>query len=126
VTDWRRNKESLLGNSEPILLALFAENRDRGDVVAAVGYVFEFGRGQLCVELCANTARNAQASLAEHQAKWPDASADEVRRNSGDYDSAVTPPCCLFLDSSLSLNCQDSQHGRRRRGTINWRGRNSE
>jgi hypothetical protein len=53
VTDWRRNKESLLGNSEPILRALSAENRDRGDVVAAVGYVFEFGRGPLCFERCA-------------------------------------------------------------------------
>jgi len=101
VTDWRRKKESLLGSSEPILRALIAENRDRGDVVAAVGYVFEFGRGQLCFELCANTARNAQASLAEHQAKWPDASADEVRWNSGDYDSAVTPR--LVACSSIRL-----------------------
>jgi hypothetical protein len=44
-----------------------------------------------CFGLCANTARNAQASLADYQAKWPDTSADEIRWNSGDYDSAVTP-----------------------------------
>ena len=101
MTDWRGNKELLLGNSEPILRVRFAENRDRGDVVAAVGYVFELGRGQLCFELCANTARNSQASLAEYQAKWPDASADEVRWNSVDYDSAVTPR--LVACSSIRL-----------------------
>ena len=94
MTDWRRNKELLLGNSEPILRDLVAENRDRGDVVAAVGYVFEFGRGQLCFELCANTARNAQASLAEHQAKWLDASADEVRWNSGGLRLCCNSPPC--------------------------------
>jgi hypothetical protein len=37
-------------------------------------------------ELCANTARNAKESLAEYLAKWSDASADEFRWNSGDYD----------------------------------------
>jgi hypothetical protein len=86
VTDWRRNKELLLENSEPFVRALFAENKDQGEVIAAIGYVFEFGRGQLCFELCANTARNAKKSLVEHLAQWPNASADSFRWNSGDYD----------------------------------------
>lgn len=58
----------------------------RREPLAAIGYVFEFGRGQLCFELCANTTRHAQTSLAEHLAKYPNASADEFRWNSGDYD----------------------------------------
>src|SRR5437762_13251901 len=86
MTDWQRNRMFLLENSEPVVRALLAENKDRGDVIAAVGYVFEFGRGQLCFDLCANTARNAKESLAGYLAKWPDASADEFRWNSGNYD----------------------------------------
>jgi hypothetical protein len=86
LTGWVLNKALLLENSEPVVRALFSENEARGDVLAAIGYVFEFGRGQLCFDLCANTARHAKASLAEFLAKWPDATADEVRWNSGDYD----------------------------------------
>src|SRR5262249_1702918 len=58
----------------------------KGDIIAAVGYVYEFGRGQLDFAVCANTARNAKESLADYLAKWPDASADEFRWNSGNYD----------------------------------------
>ncbi len=88
MIDWRRNKEVLLENSERIVRALFADYKDKGDDIAAIGYAFEFGRGQLCFELCANTARNAKDSLAEYLAKWPNASTDQFRWNSGDYDHA--------------------------------------
>ncbi len=86
MTDWHRNRESLLAESEPLVRALFAENRDRGDILAAIGYVYEFGRNQLCFDLCANTGRNAKESLSAFMAKWPDATEDEVRWNSGNYD----------------------------------------
>jgi Domain of unknown function (DUF4303) len=86
VTDWMRNKELLLEDSEPVIRGLFAENKDKGEVLVAIGYVFEFGRGQLCFDLCANTSRNLKESLASFLAKWPDAAGDEVRWNSGDFD----------------------------------------
>jgi hypothetical protein len=86
LIDWQRNKGLLLENSEPVVRALCAENKTRGDVLSAIGYVFEFGRGQLCFELCANTGRNAKESVAAYLAQWPTASADEFRWNSGDFD----------------------------------------
>lgn len=86
MTDWRRNQELLFKDSERLIRALLAEHEKRREPLAAIGYVFEFGRGQLCFDLCANTVRNAQTSLAEYLTKWPDASADEFRWNSGDYD----------------------------------------
>jgi hypothetical protein len=86
VTDWRRNQELLLKDSERLIRALLAEHKKKRDPLAAIGYVFEFGSGQLCFELCANTLRHAKESLTEYLAKWPDASADEFRWNSGDYD----------------------------------------
>ena len=86
MTDWRRNEELLHKDSERLIRALFAEHEKRREPLVAIGYVFEFGRGQLCFDLCANTARTAQTSLAEYLAKYPDASADEFRWNSGDYD----------------------------------------
>jgi hypothetical protein len=86
TVDWHFIQELLLKDSERLIRALLAEHEERKDPLAAIGYVFEFGRGQLCFELCANTRRNAQESLAEHMAKWPDKSADEFRWNSGDYD----------------------------------------
>ena len=84
--DWHRNQELLLKDSEPLILALFTENEDRGDVIAAIGYVFEFGRGQLCFELCANTARHSKESQAKYRTEWPSEPIDEFRWNSGDYD----------------------------------------
>jgi hypothetical protein len=86
VTDWQRNKNVLLKVSKPSVRALLAKTTGEGDTLAAISYTFEFGSGQLCFEMCANTARNAKESLARHLAAWPDASPDEVRWNSGDYD----------------------------------------
>jgi hypothetical protein len=88
VTDWRHNQELLYEDSERLVHALLAEHKKRREPIAAIGYVFEFGRGQLCFDLCANTARHAQTALAEYLTKYPDASADELRWNSGDYDYA--------------------------------------
>jgi hypothetical protein len=91
VTDWQHNKELLLKESEPMARRLLTKMKAGGDTLAAIGYVFEFGRGQLCFEMCANTARNAKESLDKHLAARPDASADEFRWNSGgfDYPAAV-------------------------------------
>ncbi len=86
MTDWQRNQDLLCKDSERLICALLAEHEKRREPLAAIGYVYELGRGQLCFELCANTARNAQTSLAEYQAKYPNASADEFRWNSGNYD----------------------------------------
>jgi hypothetical protein len=86
VTDWGHNREVLLKESEPFVRALLAKTKGEGDTLAAIGYTFEFGSGQLCFEMCANTARNAKESLARHLAAWPDESPDEFRWNSGDYD----------------------------------------
>jgi hypothetical protein len=86
VTDWQRNQELLCKDSERLIRALLAEHEKTRQPLAALGYVFEFGRGQLCFDLCANTASHAQTSLAEYLAKYPDASADELHWNSGDYD----------------------------------------
>jgi hypothetical protein len=86
VTDWQCNQELLFKDSERLIRALFAEHVKRGEPLAAIGYVFEFGRGQPCFELCANTVRHAQRCLTEYLAKYPDGLADEVRWNSGDYD----------------------------------------
>jgi hypothetical protein len=86
MIDWPRNEELLFEDSERLIRALVAEHEKRREPLAAIGYVFEFGRGQLCFDLCANTARNAQTSLVEYLAQYPDASAEELRWNSGDYD----------------------------------------
>ena len=86
MTDWRRYQELLLKDSEPLVRALFAENKKRRDVIAAIGYVFEFGRGHLCFDICANTVRNAKKSVADYLAKYPDESPEDFRWNSGDYD----------------------------------------
>lgn len=86
IADWRLNRELLIKDSEPCIRALLAENREKGEVIVAIGYVFEFGRGQLFFDISANTASNAKTSLAEHLAKWPNTSADEFRWNSGDFD----------------------------------------
>ncbi len=95
MTYWRRNRELLLETSEPLIRTLFAENKARGDVLSAIGYVYEFGRGQLCFNLCANTARNAKESLAGFLARWPNATEDEFRWNSGDYDyPGAAQGCC--------------------------------
>jgi len=74
MTDWRRNEELLCEESERLIRALFAEHEKRREPLAAIGYVYEFGRGQLCFELCANTARKAQKLSPDD--RW----------NSGDYD----------------------------------------
>jgi hypothetical protein len=86
VTDWHRTQELLRQDSERLIRALLAECEKRQQPLAAIGYVFEFGRCQLCFDLCANTASHAQTSLAKYLAKYRDASADEFRWNSGDYD----------------------------------------
>jgi|SRR5579872_4458394 len=86
MTDWKRNKSLLVECSEPMVRALFDENKAKGDVIAAIGYVFEFGRGQLCFAMCANTARSAKKSAAQSLEKYPKEPVDEVRWNSGDYD----------------------------------------
>jgi len=88
VTDWRRNQDLLCKDSERLIRALFAEHEKRREPLAAIGYVYEFGRGQLCFELCANTARHARTSIAEYHEKYPDTPADEFRWNSGDYDDS--------------------------------------
>lgn len=86
MIDWPHNRELLLAESERLVQALFAENRERGDCLVAIGYVFEFGRGQLEFDMCANTAQSAEEALAELLAEDPDESPDEVRWNSGDFD----------------------------------------
>jgi hypothetical protein len=86
VTDWQRNRQVLFQETEPFVRGLLAKTAGEGGTLAAIGYTFEFGTGQLCFDMCANTARNAKESLARHLAAWPDASADEFRWNSGDYD----------------------------------------
>jgi hypothetical protein len=86
MTDWRRNEKLLHKDSKRLIRALVAEHEKRREPLAAIGYVFEFGRGQLYFDLCANTAHHAQTSLVEYLAEYPDASADEFRWNSGGYD----------------------------------------
>lgn len=86
MIDWRRNQELLLQESEPFVRALVAKTRGDGDGLAAMGYCFEFGRGQWFFELCATTARHAKASLARRLAASSDASPDEFRWNSGNFD----------------------------------------
>lgn len=80
MTDWERNRDLLLAESEPIVRQLFADSETTGDRIVAIGFVYEFGRGQLYFDMCANTAGNFQA-------QFPDGVVDdEVRWNSGDYD----------------------------------------
>jgi hypothetical protein len=86
VTNWPHNQELLFNDSERLIRALFAHHEKTQTPLAAIGYVFEFGRGQLCFDLCANTARHARESLIGFLEKYPGASADEFRWNSGDYD----------------------------------------
>ena len=66
--------------------ALLAENRQRGDELVAVGYVFEFGRGQLEFNLCANTSVNLKRVLGALPANSPAESLDNARWNSGNFD----------------------------------------
>lgn len=86
MTDWQHITEMLLEESEPFVRALLGKTSEEGETLAAIGYTFEFGSGQLCFEMCANTASNAKESLAQYLAESPDASTDECRWNSGDYD----------------------------------------
>jgi hypothetical protein len=86
MIDWQRLQEMLLAESEPMIRSLLAENAQRGDVIAAIGYVYEFGRGQLYFDMCANTARTAKDALAKFIKAWPQESAEEFRWNSGNYD----------------------------------------
>lgn len=74
MTDWQQLKQLILDESGPCVRALSADLDSKGDSLSAVGYVYEFGRGQLCFEMCANTSRNAKET------------AEEDRWNSGDYD----------------------------------------
>lgn len=83
MTDWIHNQKILIEESEPIIRGLLAENQDRGDKLAAIGYVFEFGRGQLEFDLCANTSGNLKEMLEDLE---PDEPEDDVRWNSGDFD----------------------------------------
>jgi|GEM_PF-5885922 len=82
MTDWQRNQERLLKESEPIVRSLVEKENEKGNTIAAIGFVYEFGRGQLCFEICANTAKNAEKAMGADRAKWP----DDLRWNSGDYD----------------------------------------
>lgn len=86
MIDWSHNEKILLEESEPIVRALLSRTRKEGDELAAIGYVFEIGRGQLEFDLCANTRRCANERIAAYAAEYPDDSMDEVRWNSGDFD----------------------------------------
>ena len=86
MIDWKKNEELLFQDSERLIRALFAHHEQTQKPLAAIGYAYEFASGQPCFELCANTVQNAQHTLAEAQSKYPDASVDEFRWNSGDYD----------------------------------------
>jgi hypothetical protein len=80
MKDWERNRALLLAESEPIVRQLLADNETKGDRIVAIGFVYEFGRGQLYFDMCANTAGNFRA-------QFPDGVVDdEGRWNSGDYD----------------------------------------
>jgi len=83
MPDWRRFKKLLYDDSQRILGAFFTKSRDESDPIAAIGYVYEFGRGQLCFELCANSAKAAQKAVERFGKKL---SADEIRWNSGNFD----------------------------------------
>ena len=89
MIDWKCFKQLLAVETKREIEALFAENRKRGDTLVAVGFVFEFGRGQLEFDLCANTKRNAEQSVANYLSKYPNGSAMEIRWNSGDFDYPV-------------------------------------
>lgn len=81
LIDWQRNKELLLEHSESPFHDFFAENK----AIVAIGYVYEFGRGTMYFDTCANSAENARTSLAEYIAEYPEESGDDFRWNSGDY-----------------------------------------
>ena len=74
MIDWDQIQDLLLKDSERLIRALFAEHTKQKDPLAAIGFVYEFGRGQLCFDLCVNTLANAKTMRAED--RW----------NSGDYD----------------------------------------
>jgi len=82
VIDWQRNKELLLEYSESPFRDFFSENT----AIAAIGYVYEFGRGTMYFDTCANSVEHARRSLAEYIAEHPEQSSDHFRWNSGDYD----------------------------------------
>lgn len=86
MTDWRRLKKLVHDDSQRILRAFFTRSRDEQDPIAAIGYVYEFGRGQLCFELCANSAKASRKMVEEFLKKYPGDSAEEVRWSSGDFD----------------------------------------
>ena len=77
--DWARNRELLLKVCEPIVRGFVASRQASGEVVLAIGYAFEFGTKQLCFDMCANTAREADAAQQRTNAR-------NKRWNSGDYN----------------------------------------
>ena len=101
--DWQRNKQLLFMNSSRLIDSLYNECEQEGDSLAAIGFVFEFGRGQLEFDLCANTSRNAKATLEEFRKQYPNESTDEFRWNSGDFDypSAISDRFGGFCDEWL-------------------------
>lgn len=45
MIDGQHNQEVLIDESQRLVRAPWAENRERGVELVAIGYVFEFGRG---------------------------------------------------------------------------------
>lgn len=86
MNDWSHNLNILIQDSEPLIRSLLVENCSRGDEIVSIGYVFEFGRGQLEFDLCANTSRNQTAALESLGMNFTEGTKDYVRWNSGDFD----------------------------------------
>lgn len=107
MVDWQRIGELLLDYSESPLRKFFSENKEKGEEIAAIGYVYEFGRGELYFDVCANSAEHAKKSFADHVAEYPE-SGDEFRWNSGDYDySGGAVDSELSEELQTELDCLD-------------------
>lgn len=81
MMSWQERSVLLTQESGRILSALMGKLRDDGDELAVIGFVYEFGRGALTFDWCANTVRNGRA-LSGSTGPLP----DELRWNSGDFD----------------------------------------